>query len=407
MSSSPSAPASKYTEMLKTPAKGSTTGTPAEEPTQVELQKSISRIKDLANAIAARHKDTKDKVQIYALNLEKPDDQRKLNDAREYLKMISDELVTSGLGLFMSDSPAELADNTANSTDKGLHSTLFRAVTGCIKEDDKIVAFSMAPAGREDNMTIGLFLKIVSDQLKTYESKAATVITNIFSEIYIKGLAIVTLMQALLSITKAISVAKVLLPQQPLTNTVIETALVNYVKYLNLHEIMLYNSIAKDIENKKAMAAAGDKSNYNNLNDGNASAHISNVIRELNQSRAILPASASADSSPLKRKMEERTISALEAQIEALKAEFAEIKSKSPAAPPPKKPRFTIEQSKKYLIEKINRKFEIEAMPKEKQDEQELQSVLKAIKRLSNIQLTKAERPTRPAPKVEVSEENP
>ena len=90
-------------------------------------------------------------------------------------------------------------------------------------------------------------------------------------------------MQALLSIIKAISVAKVLLPQQPPTNIVIENAFVNYIRYLNIHEIMLYNSIAKDIENKKAMATAGDKDKYNNLNEGNAPAHISNVMRELNE----------------------------------------------------------------------------------------------------------------------------
>jgi len=397
MSASP--PASKFAELLKTPAKGLASGTTAEDVSVSELQKSIARAKNLANEIATRFKDPKDKIQLFNLDLKRAEDQRKLNDAREFVKMVTDELVTSGLALFMKDSPAELADiNTANSTDRGLHSTLLRAIQTCVTEDDKIVACSMAPAGRDDNMTIGLFLKIVEDQLKTYESKAATVITNVFSEIFIKALGIVTLMQALLSITKAISVAKVLLPQQPPTNIVIETAFVNYIRYLNLHEIILYNSIAKDIENKKAMATAGDKDKYNNLNDGNASAHISNVMRELNQSRAILPASAAADQSPLKRKMDDRTVSALEAQIEALKAEVADMK-KSPAASPIKKQRqFTDDQSKAYLIKKIIRKFEIEAMPKEQQDALELQRVQKAIKKVSHIQLSKEERPKRPTP---------
>jgi len=404
MSSSP--PTSKFTELLKTPAKGSTAGTTAEEPSVAEVQKSIARAKRLANDIADRYSDCKNKVQVYALDLKKADDQRKLNHAREFLQMVQDELSTSGLSLFMSDSPAELTDDTANPTDKGLHSTLLREITRCVFEDDKLIVMSMAPAGREDNMTIGLFLKIVADQLKTYESQAANVITNIFSEIYIKGLAVVTLMKALLSITKAISIAKVLLPQQSINNIIVMNAFTTYIENLSIPENNLYNSIAKDIENKRTMATASDKDKYNNLNDGNAQSHIANVLRELNQSRAILPASAPADSSPLKRKMEERTISALAAQVEALKSALEEVKSKSSEESPIKKPRFTTEQSKTYLISKIKRKYEIEAMPKEKQNAKELQRVLYAIKKLSNIQLSDDERPKKPSTSDEVSKED-
>ena len=123
-------PASKFTQLLKTPATKGSPADQAEEPTVAEIQKSIARAKEQARALAEKY--AKDKIRVFGLNLEVKDDQQQLNKAREFLQEVTDELQTSNLELFIKDSPADLCDNTANSTDKGLHSTLFRAITSCI-----------------------------------------------------------------------------------------------------------------------------------------------------------------------------------------------------------------------------------------------------------------------------------